>query len=110
MRTIRTSVTALNLEFLIADILEKQRNPASTTSKRTFVHKANKPSKDPTHQNKSLKHIESFKLSNRRKRPDRGSNYNTYPEDNEEASKNAETEPKSDPDPELKSFTYIIQN
>ncbi len=94
----------------MADILEEQRNPASTTSKRTFVHKANRPFKDPTYQNKGFKRTESSKPFNRRKKPDRGSNYNTYPEDDEEASKDAETEPESNPDLELESFTYVIRN
>jgi len=108
MRAVRASVTALNLEFLMADILEEQKNPASTTSKRTFVHRANRPSKDLTRQNKSLKRIESFRPPNRRRRPDRGSSYNMHFEDNEEASKDIETEPESDPDLELESFIYII--
>jgi len=95
----------------MADILEEQRNPASTTSKRTYVHRANRMPKDLTHQNKGFKHTESFKLSNRRRRPDRGSNYNTLPkDDNDEAFKDAETKLKSDPNPKLESFTCIIKN
>src|SRR6266699_1563537 len=110
MKAIKTSIIILNLKFLIADILKEQRNPTSTTSKRTFVHRANRPFKDPTRQNKGSKRTESSRPPNRRKRPDRGSNHNTHPEDDEEASKNAETELESDLDPELKSFTYIIRN
>src|SRR6266699_4753483 len=110
MRTIKTSVTTLNLKFLIADILKEQRNPTSTTSKRSFVHRANRPFKDPTRQNKGSKRTESSRPPNRRKRPDRGSNHNTHPEDDEEASKNAETEPESDPEPKLESFTCVIRN
>ena len=66
MRAIGVLVTALNLEFLIADILEEQRNPTSITSKRTYVHRANRPPRDPTRQNKGPKRIESFRPSNRR--------------------------------------------
>src|SRR6266699_3983334 len=110
MRTIKTSVTTLNLKFLITDILEEQKNPASTTSKRTYVHRANRPSKDPTRQNKGPKRTESSKPPNHRKKPDRGSSYNTYLEDDEKASKDAETEPESDPNPELESFTCVIWN
>ncbi len=106
MRAIRASITALNLEFLIADILEEQRNPASTTCKRTYVHKANRPPKDLTRQNKGLKRIENSKPSNRRWKPNRGSSYNTHPEDDEKGSKNAEIELESEP--ELQSFTYVI--
>jgi len=104
------SVTALNLEFLIVDILKEQKNPASTTFKRTFVYKANRPSKDFTHQNKGFKRIESFKPPNRRKRPNRGFNYNTHFEDDEKTFKNAETKPESNLKLELKSFTSVIQN
>src|SRR6266566_4033007 len=60
MRAIGVLVTTLNLEFLIADILEEQKNPTSITSKRTFVHKANRPSKDSTCQNKGFKHIRAL--------------------------------------------------
>ena len=108
MRVVGASVTALNLEFLIADILEKQKNPASTISKRTFVYRANKPSKDPIRQNKGFKCIESFRPFNRRRRLDRGFSYNTYSEDDKEAFKNVETEPESDLDLELESFICII--
>ncbi len=66
MKIIETSVIALNLEFLIADILEEQRNPTSTTSKRTYVHKVNRTSKDPIRQSKSFKRIKNFRLFNRR--------------------------------------------
>src|SRR6266566_1519120 len=110
MKVIGASVTALNLEFFIPDILEEQRNPASTTFKRTFVHRANRPSRDPTRQNKDPKRIERFRPSNRRRRPNKGSSYNTYFEDDEEASKDTETELESDPKPELKSFTCVIWN
>ncbi len=104
------SVTALNLKFFIADILEEQRNPTSITFKRTFVHRVNKSSRDPICQNKNLKRTESFRPFNRRRRPDRGSNYNTYPKDDEEAFKNVETEPESNLNPKLESFIYIIRN
>src|SRR6266566_3972647 len=110
MKAVGASVIALNLEFLITDILEEQRNPAFTTSKRTFVHRANRPSKDPTHQNKGSKYTESFKPLNRRRKPNRGFNYNIYPEDDEEAFKDAETEFESDLNLELESFTCVIRN
>ena len=108
MKVIRPSITALNLEFFIADILEEQRNPTSTTSKRTYVYKANRTPKDPIHQNKGPKRIESFKLFNRRRRLNRGSNYNIYLEDDEEAFKDIETELESDLNFKLKFFTYVI--
>src|SRR6266699_3261595 len=110
MRVVRVSVTTLNLEFLIVDILKKQRNPASTTFKRMFVYRANRLSKDFIRQNKGFKRIKSFKLFNRCKKLDRDSNYNIYCEDNKKVSKNVETEFKYDLNPKLKSFTYIIQN
>src|SRR6266566_10050220 len=110
MKAIKASVTTLNLEFLMADILKEQRNPTSTTSKRTFVHRANRPSKNPTRQNKGPKRTKSSRPPNRRRRPNRGSNHNTHPEDDEEASKDAETEPESDPEPKLESFTCVIRN
>ena len=95
----------------MADILEEQRNPAFTTSKRTYVHRANRAPKDPTRQSKGFKRIESSRLSNRRRRLDRGSSYNMlFEDDDDETFKDAETEPESDPDPELKSFIYIIRN
>src|SRR6266566_4266004 len=106
MRAIGASVTALNLEFLMADILEEQRNLASTISKRTYVHRANRPPRDPTRQNKGLKRTESSRPSNRRWKPDRGSSYNTYPEDDEEGSKDVETEPELEL--ELQSFTCVM--
>ncbi len=90
MRAIEASVTALNLEFLIADILEEQRNLASITSKRTYVHRVNRPSKDFTRQNKGFKRIESFKLFNCCRRFDRDSSYNIYLEDDEESFKDVE--------------------
>ena len=71
-------MTPLNLEFLIADILKEQKNPTSTTFKKMASYKTNKPFKDPTHQNKSLKRIESFKPFNRRKKLNKRSNYNIY--------------------------------
>src|SRR6266566_2032832 len=109
MRAIGASVTALNLEFLIADILKEQRNPASTTSKRTYIHRANRPPKDPTRQNKGPKRTKSSKPFNRRRRPNRDSNHNILPENNDDKTfKNTEIEPESNPDPKLKSFTYII--
>ncbi len=73
-------------------------------------YRANWPSKDPTHQNKGLKHTESSKPSNSRKKPDRGSNYNTHPKEDEKAFKNIETKFKSDLDPELESFINVIKN
>ncbi len=111
MRTIGTFVTALNLEFLIADILKEQRNPTSTISKRTYVHKANRTLKDLIRQSKSPKRIKSSRPSNCRRRPNRGSNHNTLLEDDDnKAFKDTETEPESDPNLELESFTYIIKN
>src|SRR6266566_10126823 len=111
MRAIGASVTALNLEFLIADILKKQRNPASTTSKKTYVHRANRTSKDLTRQNKSFKRIENFRPSNRRRRSDRGSNYNMlFEDDDDKVFKNVEIEPESDLKLKLESFIYIIKN
>ncbi len=101
MRAIKITITALNFEFLIADILEKQRNPASTTFKKIASYKANKLSKDPIRQNKGPKRIKSFKPFNRHKKPDRGSNYNTYFEEDKEVFKNVETEPESDLNLEL---------
>src|SRR6266566_8831740 len=111
MRVIRASVTALNLECLIADILEEQRNLAFITSKRTYVHRANRTSKDLTRQSKGLKRIESSRLSNRCRRPDRGSNYNTFlKDDNNKTLKDVKTELESDPNLELESFICIIRN
>jgi len=50
-------------------------------------------------------------LFNRRRRPDKGSNYNTFfKNDDDEAFKDVETELESDLDFKLKSFTYIIKN
>ena len=80
-------MTALNLEFLIADILKEQRNPASTTFKKMASYKVNRPSKDPICQNKDFKRTESSRPSNCRRKPDRSSNYNMYPEEDKEASK-----------------------
>ena len=110
MRIIRVIVTALNFEFLIADILEEQRNPTSTTFKKMASYRANKSSRDFIRQNKGFKRTESFKLSNRRRKPDRGSSHNTYFEKDEEASKDIETKLESDPDLELESFIYVIKN
>ena len=73
-------------------------------------YRVNRPSKDPTRQNKGSKHTESSRPLNRRKRPDRGFNHNMYLEDDEEASKDVETEPESDLNLELESFIYIIRN
>ncbi len=73
-------------------------------------YKVNRPSKDPIYQNKGLKHIESFRPSNRRRKPDRGSNYNMYLEKDEEAFKDVETKLESDLDLELESFTCVIRN
>ncbi|SRR6266699_2118437 len=111
MKTIRTSVTTLNLEFLITDILKKQKNPTSITSKRTYVYRANRTPKDPTYQNKSLKHTENFRPSNRRRRPDKSSSHNILSEDNnDKTSKNVEIKLESDLNLKLESFTYIIKN
>ncbi len=111
MKVIRASVITLNLEFLIADILEEQRNLIFTISKRTYVHRANRTPKDLIRQNKGFKRIESFRPSNRRRSLDRGSSYNTFLEDNDnEASKDVEIEFESDLDPELESFIYVIRN
>ncbi len=92
----------------MADILKEQWNQASTTFKKTYIYKANRTSKDSTCQNKGFKHIKSSRPFNRRKRPDRGSNYNTHPKDDEKAFKDAKTE--SELDLELESFIYIIRN
>ncbi len=94
----------------MADILEEQRNPASTTFKKMAFYKVNKPFRDSIYQNKGSKYIESFKPSNRCKKPDRGSSYNTYLEDDKEAFKDVEIEFEFDLDPELKSFTCVIRN
>ena len=94
-------MTALNLEFLIADILEEQRNPVFTTFKKMAFYRANRLFKDFICQNKGLKRIESSRLSNCCKKPDRGSNYNTYFEEDKEVFKNVETEPESDLNLEL---------
>ncbi len=76
-----------------------------------YIHKANWTSKDPTHQSKGFKRIKSFRPSNRRRRPNKGSNYNTLlKDDDDEAPKDVETELESDPDLELESFTNVIRN
>jgi len=103
-------MTALNLEFLIADILEEQRNPAFTTFKKMTFYRVNKPFKDSTRQNKGFKYTENFRPSNCYKKLDKGSSYNIYLKDDEEAFKNAETKLESDLDLELESFIYIIRN
>ncbi len=90
MKAIGVMVTALNFKFLMADILEKQKNPASITFKKMAFYRVNRPFKDSIYQNKGFKRIKSFKPSNRCKKPDRGSNYNTYPEEDEKASKDVE--------------------
>src|SRR6266699_6686888 len=108
MKVIRASVTALNLKFLIVDILEKQRNLAFTTSKRTYVYRANKLFKNFIYQNKGFKRTESFKPSNRRWRFDKGSSYNIYFKDDEEGFKDVETELESEL--ELQSFIYVIED
>ncbi len=111
MKTIEVSITTLNLKFLITDILKEQKNPTSTISKRIYVYKANRTLKDPTCQSKGFKYTESSKPSNRRRKPNRGSNYNTFFKNNDDkVFKNVKTEFKSDPNLELKSFTYIIKN
>src|SRR6266699_3737557 len=73
-------------------------------------YKANRPSKDPIRQNKGPKRIESSRPSSRRKKPDRGSSYNTYLEEDEKAFKDAKTKPESNLNPELEFFTYVIKN
>ncbi len=73
-------------------------------------YKANRPFRDFICQNKSFKCIESFRLFNRRRKPDRGSNYNMYFEEDEKVFKDVEIEFESDLDLELESFTYIIKN
>src|SRR6266699_1045570 len=73
-------------------------------------YKANKHSKDPIRQNKGPKRTENSKPSNCRKKPDRGSNYNMHSKEDKKAFKNVETKPKSNPNPKLESFTYIIRN
>ncbi|SRR6266566_5698192 len=73
-------------------------------------YRANRPFRDPIRQNKGFKRIESFKLSNCCKKPDRGFSYNMYPEEDEETFKDVEIEFESDLDPELKSFTCVIRN
>jgi len=90
--------------------LKKQKNPAFTTFKKITSYRANRPFKDFIRQNKDLKRIESSRLSNCCKKPDRSSNYNTHLEENEEVFKDVETEPESNLDLELKSFTCVIKN
>ena len=118
MRAVGATVTALNLEFLMADILEEQRNPASTTSKK-MVHRAKrsfqKPSKDPKRQNRGFKDTESskrFESSRRssyngqgRRKYDKGSNHHAVPEGSETES---ETELETEPEPKLESFACVI--
>src|SRR6266699_3815450 len=110
MKAIGAMVTALNFEFLIADILEEQRNLASITFKKMVSYRANRLSRDLIRQNKGPKRIESFRPSNCCKKPDRGFSYNIYLEEDEEAFKDVETEPESDLDLELESFTCVIKN
>ncbi len=91
--------------------MEKQRNPASITSKRTYIYKANRTPRDLIHQNKGFKRIESSKPSNRRRKPNRSSNYNTFFEDDDDKTfKNAEIELESDLNLELESFICVIKN
>ncbi len=52
MKAIGAIVTALNFEFIMADILKEQRNPTSITFKKMASYEVNRPSKDSTHQNK----------------------------------------------------------
>ncbi len=73
-------------------------------------YRANRPSKDFTRQNKGPKHIESFRPSNRCRKLDRGSSYNTYFEEDEEAFKDVETKFEADLNPKLESFTCVIEN
>ncbi len=90
--------------------MKEQKNPASIIFKRTFVHRVNRPSRDPIRQNKGPKRIKSSRPSNCRRRPNRGSSYNMHLEDDEEVSKNVETEFESDPKLELESFICVIRN
>ncbi len=85
-------------------------NPVFTTSKRMYVHKTNRTLKDLISQSKGFKRIKNSRLSNRRRRANRGSNHNMYPEKDEKALKDAETEPESNLNLELKSYTYVIKN
>ena len=73
-------------------------------------YRANRSFRDSICQNKDFKHIESSRLSNCCKKSDRGSSYNMQFEEDEEASKNVETEFESDLDFELESFTCVIRN
>src|SRR6266566_8129013 len=73
-------------------------------------YRINKLSRDLIYQNKGPKRLESFRLSNYRRKPDRGSSYNIYPEEDEEVFKNVEIEFEFDLDFELESFTYVIKN
>jgi len=76
-----------------------------------YVYKANGTSRDSIRQSKSFKRIESSKLFNRRRRPNRGSSHNTLLEDNDNKTfKNVETKFESNLNLELESFTYIIRN
>src|SRR6266699_6379669 len=110
MKAIRVIITALNFEFLIADILEKQRNPTFTTFKKMAFYRANRPSRDPICQNKGFKRIESFRPVNRCRKLDRGFSYNMHFEEDEEVSKDVETEPEFDLDLELESYICVIRN
>ncbi len=92
MRVIGTSVIVLNLEFLIADILEEQRNLTFTIFKRMYVYRVSRFSRDPICQNKGVKHIESFRPSNRRWRSNRGLSYNIHFKDDEEGFKDVKIE------------------
>ncbi len=94
----------------MVDILKEQKNLAPITSKRTYVHRANRTPKDPIRQSKSPKRIKNSKPSNRCKKPDKGSSYNIHPEEDEEVFKDVEIELKSDLDLELESFIYVIRN
>ncbi len=86
--------------------MEEYKNPVSIISKRTYVYRANRPFKNPIHQNKGFKRIESFRPFNRCKKSNKGSSYNIHFEDDEESSKDVETELELEL--ELQSFTYII--
>ncbi len=108
MRIIRVLITTLNLKFFITDILKEQRNPTFTTFKKTYVYRVNRLSRDPIYQNKDLKRTESFRLSNRCRKPDRGSNHNMYSDDDEEAFKDVEIKLEPDLDLEPESFTCVV--
>ncbi len=67
--------------------------------------------KDPTHQSKGFKRIENSKPSNRRRRPNKGSNHNTlFEDDDNKTFKDVEIEPESNLNFKLESFICVIKN